>query len=73
MIIKFELTTEEYQLAERYAQKHNLSVEEVFKKALFERIEDECTIDFAKEAYEEYIKCGRRTRPIDELWKELDI
>ena len=73
MLISFGLTTEEYQIAERYAQKHNLSVEEVFKRALFERIEDECAIAFAREAYDEYIKSGKKTRPIDELWKELDL
>ena len=73
MIIKFELTTEEYQLAERYAQKHNLSIEEAFKNALFENIEDECALVFAREAYGEYIKSGKKTRPIEELWKELDM
>ena len=73
MSIRIELTVEEYQIVERYAQKYNLSVEEVFKKALFERIEDECAIAFAREAYDEYIKSGKKTRPIDELWKELDI
>ena len=43
------------------------------KKALFERIEDEYDIVIASEAYDEYIKSGRQSRPIEELWKELDI
>ena len=73
MIIKFELTIVEYQLAERYAQKHNLSIEEAFKNVLFENIEDQCALVFAREAYGEYIKSGKKTRSIDELWKKLDI
>ena len=45
----------------------------MFKRALFERIEDEYDITLAKEAHEEYVKNGSRTRPIDELWQELDL
>ena len=73
MTVTIELTEEETQLVERYAKKCNLSVEAAFENALFERIEDECAIAFAREAYDEYIKSGKKTRPIDELWKELDL
>lgn len=47
-----------------------LSVEE---KALFEKTEDEYDIAVAKEAYNEYVESGRKSRPISELWKELDL
>ena len=60
-------------LAESYAKLHSLSLGEAFKKALFERIEDEYDITVANEAYEEYVKSGKKSRPIAELWKELDI
>ena len=73
MYISIDLTTEEKEAAERYAIMHNLSLEEAFKAALFERIEDECAIAFASEAYEEYVKNGKQSRPIDELWKELEM
>ena len=73
MTVTIELTEEETQLVERYAKKCNLSVEAAFKNALFELIEDECALVFAREAYDEYIKSGKKTRPIDELWKELDL
>ena len=43
-------------LAESYAKLHSLSLGEAFKKALFERIEDEYDITAANEAYEEYVK-----------------
>ena len=43
------------------------------KCALFERIEDEYDIAVAAEAYAEYEMSGRKSRPISELWKELDL
>ena len=67
------MTPEEKILAESYAKLHSLSLGEAFKKALFERIEDEYDITAADEAYEEYVKSGKKSRPISELWKELDI
>ena len=73
MSFSIRLTPEEKILAESYAKVHSLSLGEAFKKALFERIEDEYDITAADEAYEEYVKSGKKSRPISELWKELDI
>lgn len=73
MSFSIRLTPEEKILAESYAKLHSLSLGEAFKKALFERIEDEYDITAADEAYEEYVKSGKKSRPIFELWKELDI
>ncbi|MDO4755893.1 MAG: DUF6290 family protein [Parabacteroides sp.] len=73
MSFSIRLTNEERMLAESYAKIHSLSLGEAFKKALFERIEDEYDLVVASEAHDEYVKSGRKSRPIDELWKELDI
>ena len=73
MSFSIRLTAEEKALAESYAKLHSLSVGEAFKKALFEKIEDEYDIAVANEAYDEYLKEGKKSRPISELWKELDI
>ena len=73
MSFSIRLTPEEKILSESYAKLHSLSLGEAFKKALFERIEDEYDITAADEAYEEYVKSGKKSRPISELWKELDI
>ena len=73
MSFSIRLTPEEKILAESYAKLHSLSLGEAFKKALFERIEDEYDITAANEAYEEYVKSGKKSRPISELWKDLDI
>mgnify|MGYP001011870800 CR=1 FL=1 len=37
------------------------------------RIEDEYDIAVAAEAYAEYERSGCKSRPISELWKELDL
>ena len=49
------LTDTERALAESYAKLHALSLAEAFKRALFEKIEDEYDIALADEAYEEYL------------------
>ena len=72
MSFSIRLTEEEKKLAESYAKLHSQSLGEAFKKALFEKIEDEYDIAVAEEAYDEYIKSGKKSRPFSELLKELD-
>ncbi len=73
MSFSIRLTPEEKSLAESYAKLHSLSVGEAFKKALFEKIEDEYDVTVADEAYNEYLQGGQKSRPVSELWKELDL
>lgn len=73
MSFSIRLTGEEKSLAESYAKLHSISLGEAFKRALFERIEDEYDIAVANEAYKEYVDSGYQSRPIEELWKELDL
>lgn len=73
MSFSIRLSAEEKSLAESYAKLHSLSLGEAFKRALFEKIEDEYDIAVAQEAHDEYVNSGRKSRPISELWKELDV
>jgi len=73
MAISIRLSDEEKALADSYARMHNVSLGEAFKKALFEKIEEEYDISVAEDAYSEYIKEGKISRPIEELWEELDL
>lgn len=73
MSFSIRLTTEEKNLAESYARIHAISLGEAFKQALFEKIEDEYDLTVAQEAYDEYVNDGRKSRPISELWKKLDL
>lgn len=73
MAFSIRLSDEERNLAESYAKLHSISVGEAFKRALFERIEDEYDIAVYNEAYQDYVDSGYKSTPIDELWKELDL
>lgn len=73
MSFSIRLTEQEKQLADSYAKLHSLSLGEAFKRALFEKIEDEYDISVYEDAYKEYEDSGRKSRPICELWQELDI
>ena len=73
MSFSIRLTEQEKQLADSYAKLHSVSLGEAFKRALFEKIEDEYDISVYDEAYKEYEESGRKSRPIEELWKELDL
>lgn len=73
MAFSIRLTEEEKMLADSYAKIHSLSLGEAFKRALFEKIEDEYDITVADEAYREYVKDGNKSRPVSELWKECGL
>ena len=73
MSFSIRLTEEEKNLANSYAKLHSISIGEAFKRALFEKIEDEYDIAVFEEAYQEYVKSGKKSRPIEDLWKEMDL
>lgn len=73
MAFSIRLTPEERNLAESYARLHSITLSEAFKKALFEKIEDEYDVAIANEAYEDYLKDNKKSRPVEKLWEELDI
>ena len=73
MSFSIRLTDEERKLADSYAKLHSISLGEAFKTALFEKIEEEYDIAVAEEAYREYEAEGKKSRPIEELWKELEL
>lgn len=73
MAFSIRLTNEERALAESYAKMHSFTLAEAFKRALFEKIEDEYDVTVGEEAYNEYLAEGTKSRPIDELWKDCDL
>ena len=73
MAFSIRMNEEEKALAESYAKLHAMSLGEAFKRALFERIEEEYDISLANEAYQEYKNTGCKSRPIEELWKEFNL
>lgn len=72
MAFSIRLTEEERNLANSYAKLHSLSMGEAFKRALFEKIEDEYDIIVADEAFKEYLDSGCKSTPVADFWRELD-
>ena len=73
MAFSIRLTEEEKSLADSYAKLNSMSLGEAFKKALFEKIEDEYDVKVGEEAYKEYVDSGKKSRPFSELKKELGL
>lgn len=73
MAFSIRLTEDERRLVDSYAKIHSISVGDAFKKALFEKIEDEYDITVADEAYKDYLNDGKKSAPIAELWKEIEL
>ena len=72
MAFSIRLTDEERNVAESYAKINSISLGEAFKKALFEKIEDEYDFNLGEEAYNKYIKSGKKATTIKDFWRELD-
>ena len=62
MAFSIRLTEQEKQLAESYARLHSISLGEAFKRALFEKIEDEYDLAVCVDAYAEYLSSGEQRR-----------
>lgn len=70
MAYSIRLTEEERGLADAYAKLNGISVAEAFKKALFEKIEDEYDLMVAERAYDNYLK-DNKSYSHDEAWEEI--
>lgn len=73
MAFSIRLNEEERKLVDSYAKLHSMTVGEAFKRALFERIDEEYDRAVFEEAYRDYVKDGKKSRPISELWKEVGV
>lgn len=72
MRLSIRLTEEEQSQARAYARRHALSLAEAFKRALFEKIEDEEDVRIAEEAYAEYQR-DPETISHEEVGKRLGL
>ena len=72
MAFSIRLTEDERMLAESYARIHSYSLSEAFKRALFEKIEDEYDLAAYEKAMKEYSE-DPVTFTLDEVEKELGL
>lgn len=73
MTVSIHLTDTEYQLADSCAKRHSLTMAEAFTQTLLEQIEEEYDRTVWAEAYQNYVKDGKKSQPIAALWQEIGI
>lgn len=66
-------TPEETSLFNSYAAVKGMSLTEIVRRMLLERIEDEEDLLAYQEARKAFEADGERTYPIEEVWKELGL
>ena len=72
MAFSIRLTEDEKRLADSYAKMHSMSIGEAFKRALFEKIEDEYDLKVYEEAMAEFKK-NPETYSLEDIIKELGL
>ena len=72
-VISLRVPENELNIFKSYAKHNNKSLSEIIRIAMLERIEDEYDLKVFEE-YEAEKRSGTlKTRPISELWKDLDL
>ena len=72
MAISLRLTDEDTLLIKNYAALHNISISDLFRQAVMEKIENEYDLAAYNKAMEEYQK-DSTTYTLDEVEKELGL
>lgn len=72
MTISVRLNEEDTKLIKKYAKMNNITLSELVRNAILEKIEDEYDLKCYKEAMKEYEK-NPKTYTIDEIEKELGL
>ena len=72
MAISLRLSNEDTILIKNYAALHNISLSDLFRQAVMEKIEDEYDLAAFNKAMDEYKK-DPGTYTLDEVEKELDL
>ena len=72
MTISLRLSDEDAKLIKDYAKINNMSVSDLIRKAVIEKIEDEIDLDAYNKAIKEFKK-NPKTYTLDEIEKELGL
>lgn len=72
MTISLRLNEKDTELIKAYADMNNISLSELIRKAVLEKIEDEYDLECYKKAIEEYKK-NPKTYTLEETKKELGL
>ena len=70
-VISLRIPNEEKQLIESYAKLQGMSVSEVFRRSVLEKIEEEYDLRVYDEAWADYLASGKKSYTLEEAKKEL--
>lgn len=71
--ISLRIPEEELNILKDYARIHNASLSSIIRNTMMERIENEYDMKVFAEYETQKENGSLKTRPIDKLWKELDL
>lgn len=71
--INISMSKEELAIFKDYAPIHPTSLSSIIRNTIMERIEDECDMRIFAKYEAEKANRNLNTRPIDELWKKLEL
>ncbi len=72
MTISVRLSDKDTELIKTYAEMNNISISDLVRNAILEKIEDEYDLECYKKAIEEYEK-NPKTYTLDEIKEELGL
>ena len=72
-IISLRVPEEELNIFKSYAQHNNKTLSEIIRTTLLERIEEEYDLQVFADYEAEKAAVTLKTRPISELWDEIDL
>ncbi len=72
MTISVRLNEKDTELIQTYAKMHNISLSDLIRNAVLEKIENEYDLDCYNQAIEEYKK-NPKTYSMEEIKKELNL
>jgi len=72
MAISLRLSEEDTMLIKNYAALHNISISDLFRQAVLEKIEDEYDLQCYENAIKRY-KADPKTYSLDEVERELGL
>lgn len=71
--ISLRVPEDELKIFKAYAEHNNSTLSEIIRTIMLERIEDEYDLKVFADYEAEKVAGTLKTRPIGELWKELDL
>lgn len=71
--ISLRVPEDELKIFKAYAEHNNSTLSEIIRAIMLERIEDEYDLKVFADYEAEKVAGTLKTRPIGELWKELDL